>query len=62
MGSKLYDSEHVERYADDQFYAFTRGNMGEVRFSACTTIINLVNSPKIIRFLWQRAILDQDRP
>lgn len=30
MGPKLYDSEHVERFADDQFYAFTRGDKGEV--------------------------------
>jgi hypothetical protein len=30
MGPKLYDSEHIERFADDQFYAFTRGDKGEV--------------------------------
>ena len=32
MGPRVYESEQVERYVDDQFYAFTRG---EVRSTVC---------------------------
>ena len=27
MGSSLYESKQIERYVDDQLYAFTRGNV-----------------------------------
>lgn len=35
MGAKLYAGEHVERYVDDQIYAFTRGEKGEVNTLYC---------------------------
>ena len=27
VGSSLYESDQVQRYVDDQFFAFTRGNV-----------------------------------
>ena len=27
MGSSLYESKQIERYVDDQLFAFTRGNV-----------------------------------
>ena len=32
MGSSLYESKQIERYVDDQFFAFTRGNVS----TSCT--------------------------
>ena len=45
MGPKLYEGEHVQRYVDDNFYAFTRGENGEVN-GVC-----IVSSPLIMMIL-----------
>ena len=33
MGPRLYESKQVERYVDDNFFAFTRGDKGEVKYN-----------------------------
>ena len=27
VGASLYEAPHIQRYVDDQFYAFSRGNV-----------------------------------
>ena len=39
IGATLYAGEHVERYVDDQIYAFTRGKKGEVNTLYCVYLL-----------------------
>ena len=36
QGSSLYESSQIERYVDDQFFAFTRGTVSALQSLKCT--------------------------
>ena len=45
MGPRLYESKQVESYVDDKFFAFTRGDKGEVKLMLCSfTSVSFCNT------------------